>query len=228
MDNTFKRRLAIALICILALMVGCIAQVHASEKTDGKNMKKVLKYYKQGKYSKARKYSKKLPSRAKEEAVQNMSVDMKKAYKKKVKSYVKKYGLDIGNGKKYVWDYFLTDIDNDKNADLIVEYGSCEADVRYAVYQYKDGKAKKVGKTYCSHTAFHAYPNHKGIVLHWTQMGNESLSVATIKDGKLTSKLYGGRTISAKKKPLKLGCALKHHVTFDKNYKPHISYKDLV
>jgi hypothetical protein len=36
MDNTFKRRLAIALICILALMVGCIAQVHASEKTDGK------------------------------------------------------------------------------------------------------------------------------------------------------------------------------------------------
>ena len=55
MERKLSMRLAVALVCIAALLFAGAAPVHASEKSDGKNMKKVLKYYKKAQYSKVRK-----------------------------------------------------------------------------------------------------------------------------------------------------------------------------
>ena len=104
----------------------------------GSAMEKTLKYYRQGKYSKAETYNKKLPKVITENCVKKMSSKMKRAYLKVVKKYPTDYSSTSG---KYMWDYYLSDIDNDKKTDLLIHYGSCEADVKLIVFQYKKGKA---------------------------------------------------------------------------------------
>lgn len=227
MERKLSMRLAVALVCIAALLFAGAAPVHASEKSDGKNMKKVLKYYKKAQYSKAQKYARKMRKHAKEKCVATMPADLKQAYLQKVKHYVNKYGIEPNYGEPFVWGYFLSDIDNDKKADLLVELGSCEADVKVLVFRYKAGKVQKVGSTGCGHTVFAAYPKHKGIVLHWGHMGYERLNVLTVKKGKLKDVSYGHWELGPKENFIKMRCYLNSHITYDKQYNPSISYKDL-
>lgn len=65
-----------------------------------------------------------------------MPAKIKKAYRKIVKSY----NTDNSLGKKYISGYYLTDIDNDSVAELIVRAGSSEADDRFYVYDWKKRK----------------------------------------------------------------------------------------
>ena len=126
--------LAVSLLCNFSLSVQA-----ATAKSDGQNMEKLLKYYGKNKISKAKKYNKKLNAYAKEACVKKMSSKMKKAYKK----IVKKWPVDAPTGTDYLWGYYLTDIDNDKKADLLVQVGTCEADARTHVYKYKNGKVSE-------------------------------------------------------------------------------------
>lgn len=207
-------RLLVALL-FMGFVLGCGGTAQAaSEKSDGKNMKKVLDNYKKKNYKAATKYAKKLNKTAKEACVKKMSKGMKKAYKKVVKKYPANY---TSYSEPYLWGYYLTDMDNDKKADLILKVGTCEADVRMYIYQYKKGKAVKVATLGAGHTALYAYPKHNGIVVQWGHMGYESLSVTKLKNGKTTTKSYGSREINYDKGQsfLSLGCVLDNHIDYD-------------
>ncbi len=213
-------RLLVALL-FMGFVLGCGGTAQAaSEKSDGKNMKKVLDNYKKKKYKAATKYAKKLNKTAKEACVKKMSKGMKKAYKKVVKKYPFEY---TSYSEPYLWGYYLTDMDNDKKADLIVKVGTCEADARAYVYQYKKGKAVKVATLGGGHTAYFAYPKHNGIVIQWGHMGYESISVAKLKNGKVTSQVIGSRDLNKKGASfMKLGCALDDHISYDSSYKSRV------
>lgn len=169
-------------------------KVAASQKS---NMKKVLKYYKAKKYKKAKKYAKKLPRYANEKCVRNISKKMKRAYNAKFNKLGKKAETS-----------FFTDVNNDKKADMLVLYGTCEADYTIRLYMYKNGKVVYKAKTGGGHSTFKAYPNHKGFIRHYGHMGYESLSVIKYKHGKLVEKMYGSRDVG-NGSYLKLGCMLK-------------------
>lgn len=161
------------------------------------NMKKVLKCYKAKNYKKARKFAKKLPKYANEKCVRNISKKMKRAYNAKFNKLGKKAEAS-----------FFTDVNNDKKADMLVLYGTCEADYTIRLYMYKNGKVVYKAKTGGGHSTFKAYPNHKGFIRHYGHMGYESLSVIKYKRGKLVEKIYGSRDVG-NGSYLKLGCMLK-------------------
>ncbi len=216
-------RLLIALLFVSFVLGSGVTAQAASEKSDGKNMKKVLSNYKKKKYKTAAKYSKKLNKYAKEACVKKMSKGMKKAYKK----VVKKFPLESDSySEPDLWGYYLTDIDNDKKVDLIVQIGTCEADARAYVYQYKKGKAVKVATLAGGHVAYYAYPKNNGIVMQWAHMGYESISVAKLKKGKVTTQEFGSREINYQKGEsyLELGCKLDDHISYGTSYKREIDW----
>lgn len=222
MKKVFQKVMVFMFVMSLLFGPSLSAQA-ATAKSDGKNMEKVLKYYGQNKYSKAKKYNKKISKIAKESCVKKMSSKMKKAYKK----VVKKWPVKMGYSKDYLWGYYLTDIDNDKKAELLVQIGTCEADARVHVYKYKKGKAVKIDTIAAGHTSFHAYPNHKGVIFYWGHMGYESISVITIKNGKLSGKGIGSRDLNKGGNWLNLNCALDDHVSYDSNYNRILDLNDL-
>lgn len=186
--------IALSLVLILSICSFNNATANASQRS---NMKKVLKYYKAKKYKKARKYGKRLPKYAKEKCVRNISPKVKKSYDAMFKTL----------GKKAEQSYF-TDVNNDKRADMLVLYGTCEADYQIRLYMYKNGRVRFKAKTWGGHSVYKAYPNHKGFIRHYAHMGYESLSVIKYKKGKLVEKSYGSRDVGMGSY-LYVGCMLK-------------------
>ncbi len=186
--NTFGKkftikRVVLALVLVIATMTAMPKMVsYASENQDGNNMKKVIECYKNKNYEEADKYNKKLPKYAKEKCVKKMSKAMKKAYKQVVKK-----------NKKILWDYFYTDFDNDGKAELIIQKGTCEADVMYRVFKFSKGKATLVGKMYAAHSVISAYPKNNGVVINSGHMGHEELKYAYLKNGKIKCESLGER-----------------------------------
>ena len=174
------------------------------------SMTRMLSLYKNKKYAKARAMSKKLPSKASEKCVEKMSKKMKKAYLKKVKKY-KKHS-QISSPGIYIWGYYLTDITNDGKAELIIEYGSCLADMRYAFYKYSKGKAVKIETIHFSHVLLGAYPNHKGIILQSGHMFFENISKVFIKKSKIEDVFIGERYIKDPDEWIELPYLLDNHV----------------
>ena len=186
--------ITLGLVLIISLCSCKTPSVNASQRS---NMKKVLRYYKAKKYKKAKKYAKKLPKYAKEKCVTSIPNKMKKAYNTKFKK--------LGNKAE---TSFFTDVNNDKKADMLVLYGTCEADLTIRLYMYKNGKVVYKAKTGGGHSVYNAYPNHKGFIRHYAHMGYESLSVIKYKNGKLVEKNIGSRDCR-KTTYLNLGCLLK-------------------
>lgn len=211
---------------VAAVLIGIMDDVPLSaastEKSDGKNMKKVITYYGKKKYKKAAAYNKKLSKKAKEKCVDNMSAGMKKAYLKKVKKYSTELSAD---GSPYLWKYYLTDIDNDKQADLLIKSGTCEADVMLDVYVYKNNRLKHIGSKGAFHSGYYAYPMHNGIVEYGGMWGEEWVNLVTIVNGKLKTKKIGTRIIDDEW--FSLECSLDTHVSYDSNYKSIVDYSDL-
>lgn len=185
------KKLLCIILCLSLVVCSHVNAIECYASKDGANMSKVLKYYGAKNYNKAQVYAKKLPKTANESCVKKMSSKMKKAYRKVVASQHTFREPDAKN--RYLWDFYLTDIDNDNKADLILYYGSCEADVEIIVYQYKSGKAKKVATCPAGHMAFYAYPNAKGFVILQAHMGTEAIYLATLNGKKLKLKLIGSR-----------------------------------
>ena len=205
---------SVTLLLTITICLGMVLPVHAAtQRSDGKNMEKALKYCRQGKISKVRKYTKKISKISKEACVKRMSPKMKNAYRKIVEKKFNGY-----NG------YYLTDIDNDKKADLLIQTGNSDADTKLVLYQYKKGKAVKIASIYCGNTSFHAYPNHKGIIFHRARMDHETISIVTLKNKKLTMKDILDRD---SRNYLNLRCALYNHIIYDDDYNSTLDLRDL-
>lgn len=218
MKGVLKRGLLVVLTAVLVLQPVSVVQASAKSNAD-----KMLSYYKKGNIKKAKQYNSKLSKKASKTSIKKLSKKQKEAYRK----VVKKYRLDssIYSSKPYLWGYYLADMDGDKKAELLVRYGTCEADVRTAVYKYKGGKAKKVGQMYSGHTMYYAYPGHAGVINVRAHMGYEDVSTTVLKSGKLKSKSYGGRQVTGNLFPFRQ--SLYGHIKHDKNYKPTLDLKDL-
>lgn len=72
----------------------------------------------------------KCSKKANEECVKKMSSKMKKAYRKKVKSF----NTNMYSSKPYIWDYYLTDINKDAKAELLVKLADCYKSLEKVVF----------------------------------------------------------------------------------------------
>jgi hypothetical protein len=223
-NNWKKRVMQLMLMVVCSVMLLGIPAQAASSKSI---YNKAVTYYKKGSYKKAQKQFSRLSSDANEKCVSKMSSAMKKAYRNIVKKY--KVNTTLGSKTPYLWGYYLTDIDKDNKPELIVEYGTCEADVKTRIYTYKNGKAKKVGQFHSGHTSFYYYPSGNGMVLFWAHMGDESIRVLKLKNGKTEmSAIWGsGREVKASEDYIELPYVLDGHVRYDSNYNRSVDYSPL-
>lgn len=80
-------------------------------------------------------------------------------------------------------DYLLYDIDKDNIPELLVEYGTCEADRTLYVYTL-DADANDhvlmLGNVPSGHIAFYSWPNDNGLMTFFGQMGMESISKLSV------------------------------------------------
>lgn len=176
------------------------------------SLSSMIKEYKAGHFRKGAKIAKVLPTKANEKCVRKMSSRMKKAYRKKVKSF----NTNMYASKPYIWDYYLTDINKDKKTELLITYGTCEADVRTLVYKYSSGKVKKIGEFYCAHSSFYHYSN--GILIHWAFMGMESIEQVYFENGKLKTRTIAQHDAQSSEYLIVLPYALKNHEKFSADY----------
>lgn len=216
-------RVLAAVVAVILFFDGLANNVNvsaASVSSDTKNIEKVLKYYKKGQYKKAQKYNKKLSKIVKEKCVKKMPARIKKAYRKIVKSY----NTDSSLGKKYIIGYYLTDIDNDNVAELIVKAGASEASYKFYVYDWKKGKVKKIGSVEAFHSEVYAYIGHKGFIIYGGLQQSEWIKTVTIKNGKLKVKKVGERDNA--NTYFSLRCGLADHALYTGGYR--IDYSDLL
>ena len=129
----------VLLTCMLLLLKSTAAIAGTAE-----NMDKVIRYLSSGNYVQAVKYNNRLPENAEVEAcVKNMSASQKKAFLK----VVKKYPVNRGKGDQVILGgYWLTDLDRDNTAELIIKVGICSASGwSYFFYRFDNGKVKLFG-----------------------------------------------------------------------------------
>ena len=233
MKNKHSARILRRLVTLmLALVITAASMLPATEQTvaaasNTTLLTKYLKYYKAGNYAKAGKYLKKMNNKKKDTSLKKMSAAQKKAYRKVVKKYSKNISDPNRYSQKYMWGYYLADLNKDKRAELLIQYGSCEADVRTYVYTYTKKKAKKIGWMYSGHTSYVAYPG-KGVLAVWGHMGYCSVSLVKMKNKKLTEKSYGDQKIESADETYCIPTNfLDNHVRYDANYTASVDYKDL-
>lgn len=176
-----------------------------------------LKYFKKGQYKKARKYIRRMKNNDKDTSLKKMTQKQKNAYYKVLKRYENKYSLS-SNGKT-VWGYYLADLNKDRKPELLIEYGGSEADAKTAVYTYKKQKAKKVGSVFSGNTGYIAYPR-KGLLSVYANMGYCTVSVITMKKGKLKIKKYGSQETTGEY------CIPTNYLDSHKRYGVYSSYLD--
>lgn len=134
-------------------------------KTSAKNM---LSLYEKRKYSDAQRMAKKLPKKANESCIRRMSTKMKQRYSRVLSSYFKPNRLECQG-------YFLTDINKDKVPEMVVKFGSCEADMQIDVWTYKNNEEIYCGMLGAGHSGYYAYPDGNGMIQQYGQMGYEQL-----------------------------------------------------
>lgn len=218
-----KKRKSFICAILAVLMFACLSGTPAQAASGKALYQKAVSYYKKGKYSPAGKCFSKLPEKANEACVKKMPAKMKKAYRDIVKKCRVSYNLF--NMKPYLWGYYLTDIDKDKAPELLIQYGTCEADVRMLVYTYKSGKAKKIGTFYCSHSGFYYFPLGNGLMVQKGHMGYEQLFLVQIKKNKLVSKEIGKGHEMQQYTPIPY--CLDYHIKYDSNYNRRVDYSPL-
>lgn len=228
--------IAAALVCLVCGAVCAQPAQALTQKQQGAYLTKALNAYNAGRYAQAIKAAKKLPKYANEPCTKKMSKKMKKAYRKTINKWKLYSSGAKAPAKGWLDDFYVTDINNDGIADLILKTGTCEADYCYRMYTYKGGKAKLMRKVYASHSYIMlAYPKHKGIVYTYDHMARVQLIKGTFASTKSYRTVDWSAYASSpsKCKGLKAWKAiashlqLKHHVVWDANYKQHIKWREL-
>lgn len=223
MKGRFSLKFIGAMICIVILTttlpttLPVVTQhtrtVFAKESKSG-GVKKGLELYKKGDYSAARKQFKKYKETASEASIKKMSDKMKKAYLIKVTSYKTFSEVMNTEGGEYIWGYFLTDIDKDGSAELLIQHGASEADCMVTIYKYSKGKVVKVKDISGSHSVLYAYGDGNGFLKLSGQMGYETISLITFNKNKATEKEIGSRDIG-KDEYMYLPYKLENHISAD-------------
>ena len=144
-------------------------------------MEDYLQAWKNQEWDKAAEIVGQLPENAEESCVGTMTDAQKKAFREVVEKYPVETGADAAE-KPFLWGYYLTDVNNDGVCDLLVDYGTCEADRMCTVYTYLEDELFKYQETGSSHAVMGAYPNHDGFVVMTGHMGYETLTVACMAD----------------------------------------------
>lgn len=177
MKNIKRSFICLPVVCLLFVSSSETAYAASATKT----YNKAATAFKKGNYKLARKNFRRLKRRVNEACVENMPYNTKKAYLKMLLTF----NTDSSSGKKYLWGYYLTDIDKDGNAELIVQYGKGEADVKAYVYFCKKGRVRFLGKFDCGHSSFYYDPRGNGMTVHYGHMGYENIRTLKIKKNKL-------------------------------------------
>lgn len=218
-----KHTAVLSLAIVAALVAGPIAAEPAqalSQKAQGKAMTQALKQVKKGNYAKAAKTVKKLPATASEPCTKKMSKSAKKAFKKVVKGYrldpISIYAKAPSKG--WLQDFYLSDVNNDGKADLILKTGTCEADYRFTAYIYdkKKGKAVKYASSWAGHAVLLAYPKHKGLAMFTMHQGYAGYGLTLNKKAATTPTMYGSVA----------DADLKGYCWFCNQLKSHVVYKN--
>lgn len=187
------------IVCVALSLILMVSAFSLTNSTVGasqtSNIRKTLKYYKKGEYKRAKKYNKKLPVYAKEGCVKNISKKTKRAYNKKFKKIGKK-----------AYCYYLTDVNNDNKADMLVLCGPRAAYFEIRLYMYEKGRVKYKCKSWAGHCSFCAYPNHNGFIRYFGMRNSESIYWVQYKNGKFVETLIGQRNTDSF---IDLGCSLK-------------------
>lgn len=85
---------------------------------------------------------------------------------------------------KRIYCYWLYDIDKDDVPELILKYGTCEADFHGSVYTYKNGKTELLTDEFpLGHTGLYSDPGENGIICYWGHMGYASVSRFRFENG---------------------------------------------
>lgn len=194
-------KLIAAMLCFVTLIVTTpvdtlIAKNLLAQASEKVNVKKGLDLYQQGKYREAKKQFKKYAKKASESSVKNISDKMKKAYLEKVLKYQTfSEAAKSTESREYIWDYYLTDINKDGIAELLIKHGTSEADCLITIYTYKKNKAIKVNNISGGHSVLYAYPDGNGFIRLTGQMGYETITRVTLQESKVTEKKIGSRDI---------------------------------
>ena len=202
MKKTINKKYSIKILAAMLLLlcsftIGGVAS-RASVKSDMDNM---VKYFRKGKYTKSRQYNNKLPQYASESCVNKIPQKLKNAYRGKIKNLYQKYGKNIYYMRGYSSDrgmsYYLTDLDNDKQAELIIRYypkKDSDGWPTFEVYDYKGGKVVKLGNIVDDGFSKPvSYPGHKGLLFPFERKGI-ALDLYTFKNGKAKRKCLKNAT----------------------------------
>ena len=152
-----------------------------AEDIAGNTMSNIIKYLRTGNVSEVRAYNDKLPEIASESCVNTMSAGMKSAFKKEIQSWENK---KTEYSSYYFYDYWLTDLDNDGTAELLLALWPDAAGAETIAYKYENGTLKRLGSVGGMETC-HAYPKHNGIVVEGGKMGYNWFKLVTYSNGKL-------------------------------------------
>lgn len=189
-----KQLIRRSVMIAIALLLTAVPVIVLAD-TAGDNVSQIVYYLRRGNVSAAQTYNQQLPeTAAAESCVTNMPQAMKTAYKNKVKSIenVTKYGSFV------FMDYWLTDLDNDGSAELLLNLGPDYASAMTHVYKYQGGQAVEVG-SFSGNETCHAYPGHNGIITEGGKMGSNWLSLVTLENGQINKEeliSYGNGNLS--------------------------------
>lgn len=220
------KKILASLLTLCIVLTLFATPVSASAASDSSNLDNVLKYYKKNDIKKANAYNKKLPYYANESCVKKMSSKMKKEYKKALKGY-RLY--DRRYSRKCLDGLYFSDIDNDKKAEMILTYGSCNANRVMIIYKYVNGRAKKVAQERIGWLKnFIGYPGHKGILAVGICKGYQQVRRLTVSGKHIKDTTLISRSVPNNAKEFPFRYKLKKYLKYNKKtHKDYIDYSVL-
>ncbi len=162
-----KKGLALAMAVVLGVGAFGMTSTPEVDASSG-SMKKVVKYYKQGKMKKARKEAKKLPKTISH--IIPLNDENCEIYLEAIESV------------SDVQEMYLCDYDEDTTAELFIKHGDCEADMVLDCYDVDcDDEDKLIWSVNASHCTVHDYYGTPGMILMSGIQGYEEMRVINVK-----------------------------------------------
>ena len=81
--------------------------------------------------------------------------------------------------------YYLYDVDKDDVPELMVKFGTCEADYDGRLYTFDGEHAVYVGEFPLGHSGLATCPSQNGVILNYGHMGGAYMQKMTLKNGEL-------------------------------------------
>ena len=81
--------------------------------------------------------------------------------------------------------YCLYDLDENGIPEMLIQYGTCEAEYYLKAYAFRDGSAVSLGQTAFGHSRLYTWPGEPAALLYGAQMGYMWLEKLEIQDGQL-------------------------------------------